>query len=30
MQGRRQPEGPAKVLLNIVVENPNVLLQGQG
>jgi len=30
MQGRRQPEGPAKVLLNIVAENPNVLLQGQG
>jgi putative transcriptional regulator len=26
-QGRRQPEGPAKVLLNIVSEHPEVLLR---
>lgn len=25
-QGRRQPEGPAKVLLNIVAKHPEVLL----
>lgn len=26
-QGRRQPEGPAKVLLNIVAEYPEVLVR---
>jgi putative transcriptional regulator len=29
-QGRRQPEGPAKVLLNVVNNHPEVLMEMQG